>query len=288
MKSGQTAKARGLFEERLKADPSNLPLLETVAEIYKAENNQKGYVATVERIVAVDPKHKGYQLVLAVEKEKAGDRKAALEQYGQWVSRNGGDETALKAMHRLALAEKDTAALMEALTRLNRDPKADAQYRTQLAEIDYKRSGNLAGVEALVKKYPDYQAGKAILVREYIRQNEKQKLIPLEGFLVLESKTDRTLLEPLADLYAAQNKKPQAGSAYLELLKANPKDRAIYEKVRKHAAANDSPFEGEILRIGYENFPEDMDTKKAYAASLGQERQGARGLQGDPRQGDAT
>ena len=34
--------------------------------------------------------------------------------------------------------------------------------RTQLAEIDYKRSGSLDGIEALVKKHPDYKTGKAI------------------------------------------------------------------------------------------------------------------------------
>ena len=55
MKTGQTAKARGLYEQRLVQDPNNLVVLETIAGIYKQEGNQKAYVATVEKIVNVDP-----------------------------------------------------------------------------------------------------------------------------------------------------------------------------------------------------------------------------------------
>ena len=145
MRSGQTAKARGLYEERLKSDPDNLQMLETVANIYKAEGNQAGYVSTIAKIVDVDPKYKGYQLALAVEKEKAKDFKGALEQYGQWVSRNGGDINAVKSMHRLAEGQKDTAALMDALVRLNREKNVDNGYKFQLAELDYKRSGQRRG-----------------------------------------------------------------------------------------------------------------------------------------------
>ncbi|MDB5047824.1 MAG: repeat protein, partial [Fibrobacteres bacterium] len=269
MRSGQTAKARGLFEQRLKDDPNNLQVLETVANIYKAEGNQAGYVSTVEKIVTVDPKFKGYQLVLAVEREKAKDYKGALEQYSQWVSRNAGDMTAVKAMLRLAEMQKDTASLMDALVRLNREKVVDNAYKFQLAELDYKRSGNVAGVERLVKTHPEWKRGKGILVKEYIRQNAKVKLLPLQGFLLAESKTDKDLLDPLADLYVMQKKPLQANIAYHDLLVANPKDRDVYLKVYKYSAANNSPYLPDILRIGYESFPEDMDIKRSYAATLG-------------------
>ncbi|MEO7427001.1 MAG: tetratricopeptide repeat protein, partial [Fibrobacteria bacterium] len=269
MRSGQTAKARGLFEARLASDPNNLPLLESIANIYKAEGNQAGYVATVEKIVNVDPKYKGYQLVLAVEKEKAKDYKGALEQYGQWVSRNGGDLAAVKSMHRLAEMQKDTTALMDALVRLNREKNPDNAYKFQLAELDFVRSANVGGVERLVKTHPEWKRGKSILVKEYLRQNAKVKLLPLQGFLLAESKNDRTLLEPLADLYVMQKKPLQANIAYHDLLVANPKDKDIYAKVYKYSAANNSPYLPDILRIGYESFPDDMDIKLAYAGTLG-------------------
>jgi tetratricopeptide (TPR) repeat protein len=269
MRSGQTAKARGLYEQRLKGDPNNLQMLETVANIYKAEGNQAGYVSTVEKIVGVDPKYKGYQLVLAVEKEKAKDYKGALDQYAQWVSRNGGDIPSVKALHRLAEMQKDTADLMDALVRLNREKNVDNAYKFQLAEIDYKRSGNVAGIERLVKVHPEWKSGKTILVREYIRQNAKVKLLPLQGFLLAESKSNPALLEPLADLYIMQKKPLQANIAYHDLLIANPKDKEIYAKVYKYSAANNSPYLPDILRIGYGSFPEDMDIKRSYAATLG-------------------
>ncbi|HKP95407.1 MAG TPA: tetratricopeptide repeat protein [Fibrobacteria bacterium] len=269
MRSGQTAKARGLYEQRLKDAPDNLQMLETVANIYKAEGNQAGYVSTVEKIVNVDPKYKGYQLALAVEKEKAKDYKGALDQYGQWVSRNGGDLAAVKAMHRLADMQKDTAALMDALVRLNREKNADNAYKFQLAELDYKRSGSLVGVERLVKTHPEWKRGKEILVKEYLRQNAMIKLLPLQGFLLAESKTNKDLLEPLGDLYVMQKKPLQANIAYHDLLVANPKDRDIFLKVHKYSAANNSPYLPDVLRIGYQSFPDDMDVKRAYAATLG-------------------
>jgi tetratricopeptide (TPR) repeat protein len=207
--------------------------------------------------------------VLAVEKEKAKDYKGALDQYGQWVSRNGGDMVAEKAMHRLADGQKDTAALMDALVRLNREKNVDNAYTFQLAELDYKRSGNVAGVERIVKVHPEWKHGKSILVKEYLRQNAIAKLLPLQGFLLAESKTNKDLLEPLAQLYVMQKKPLLANQAYHDLLVANPKDREIFTKVHKYSAANNSPYMNDVLRIGYESFPDDMDVKRAYAATLG-------------------
>src|SRR5207245_657912 len=129
------------------------------------------------------------------EKEKAKDFKGALEKYSQIVVRNPADQSSLRAMHRLAVQEKDTTQLMESLVRLNREKVVDTQFKYELAELDFKRSGNLAGVEKLVKLHPDYKRGKTILVQEYIRQNAKIKLVPYEGFLVSESKTNKALLE---------------------------------------------------------------------------------------------
>ncbi len=269
MRSGQSSKARGLYEQRLLQDPNNLAVLESIAGIYKSDANQAGYLATVEKIVGVDPAFKVYQVTLAAEKEKAKNYRAALDLYTSWVSRNPGDLTSLKAMHRLADQQKDTTLLMDALVRLNREKTIDNTYKYQLAEIDFRRSGNIIGVEKLVTLHPDYKQGKAILVREYIRTNAKTKLIPLSGFLVVESKTDKTLLEPLADLYAMQKKTMLANTAYHDLLIANPKSKEVYTKVYTYSAANGSPYLSDILRIGYESFPQEMDIKRAYAATLG-------------------
>ncbi|MBW8889776.1 MAG: tetratricopeptide repeat protein [Fibrobacteres bacterium] len=269
MKSGQASKARALYEARLKDDPSNLQLLETVANIYKAEGNNQGYVTTVEKIVAADPKYKNYQLTLAQEREKSKDYKGALDQYSAWVSRNGGDLASVKAMHRLATQTGDTAALMDALVRLNREKVVDPAYRFQLAELDYKRSGNVGGVERLVKTHPEWKVGKGILVKEYLRTHAMPKLVPLQGFLLAESKTNKELLEPLADLYAMQKKTLQANIAYHDLLLAYPKDRETYTKVVKYSEANKSPYLPDVYRIGYEAFPDDMDVKRSYAATLG-------------------
>src|SRR4029077_10187157 len=100
-------------------------------------------------------------------------------------------------------------------------------------------------------------------------QNAKIKLVPFQGFLLVESKTDKTLLEPLADLYAMQKKTALANTGYHGLLVADTKAKPTYPKVYKYSAANSSPYLPDILRIGYEAFPDDMDIKRSYAATLG-------------------
>jgi len=54
-------------------------------------------------------------------------------------------------MHRLADQQKDTANLMDALVRLNREKKVEPVYAFQLAEVDYVRSGNIAGIESVAR-----------------------------------------------------------------------------------------------------------------------------------------
>jgi tetratricopeptide (TPR) repeat protein len=230
MKTGQIPKARGLYEARLVTDPNNLQVLETLAGIYKQSNDQKGYVATVDKIVTVDPKYKGYQLILAVEKEKARDYKGALQEYSEWVTRNVNDETALKAMQRLADQQKDTANLMDALVRLTRQKNADPLYAFQLAEVDYVRSGNIAGIERLVKSHPTYTRGKVILVKSYYKKGALSKMVPFLPFLSAQAKLDKSLSEPLADLYASMKRTAPANEAYFDAVRFDKKDRDLFDK----------------------------------------------------------
>ena len=121
--------------------------------------------------------------MLAVEKEKAKDFKGALQEYSEWVTRNVTDEVALKSMHRLADQQKDTAALMDALVRLTRKKGVEPVYVFQLAEVDYVRSGNIAGIEKLVKSHPKYSRGKVILIKSYYKKGAFSKMVPFLPFL---------------------------------------------------------------------------------------------------------
>ncbi len=269
LKSGQLVKARSILEDRLGSEANNIQLLEQVASLYKQSGDNAGYLKTLERITQADPKYKGYLLVLAQEKEKAKDFKGALELTEQWVGKTPGDMTALESMHRLAEQVQDTARLVDALVRLNREKNVANRYRFQMAEIDYARGGGLAGVEKLEKAHPEWTRGKEILVREYLKQNQKAKLGPYLPFLEAQSHTDKNLLEPLGDVYAAEKKNPQANAAYWGWLQANPKNRTVYDKVTKFGKSTASPFMNDILRLGYQNFSDDADLQREYAASLG-------------------
>jgi hypothetical protein len=148
-------------------------------------------VSTVEKIVNVNPKFKSYQLILAVEKEKAKDYKGALQEYSEWVTRNNDDEAALKSMHRLAEMQKDTSALMDALVRLTRGKGADPAYSFQMAEVDYVRSGNISGIERLVKIKPAYTRGKVILVKAYYKKGAFSKMYPFLAFMNAQARPTR-------------------------------------------------------------------------------------------------
>jgi tetratricopeptide (TPR) repeat protein len=269
MKTGQTKKAQGLYEQRLTTEPNNLQILETLAGIYKASGDQKGYVATVEKIVNVNPKFKSYQLILAVEKEKAKDYKGALQEYSEWVTRNNEDETALKSMHRLAEMQKDTAALMDALVRLTRRKGVDPVYAFQMAEVDYVRSGNIAGIERLVKTKPTYTRGKVILVKAYYKKGAFSKMVPFLAFMNAQAKADKSLSEPLADLYASMKKPGPANEAYFDAVHFDKKDRDLFDKAYKYAKEHDSPYRAGLLKQGYEQFPDDGQLKFDYALTLG-------------------
>gem|GEM_PF-5721038 len=269
LRSGQTAKARALFEERLKTDPDDLRLLQQVADIYKQEGNAKGYGETLERIVKVDPKFKNYQLLLAQEREKAKNYAGALEAYDDYLSRNEGDMPALLSMHRLSQQQKDTTRLMESLIRLTRQKNAGLEFKRQLAEIDFIRNKNVAGLEKQVNGDANWVRGKSLLVRYYLKNNQTKKLLPFSPFLFAESKRDPELLEPLGDVYAMQKKTLPANNAYVQALRATPKDRELFDKALKYGKATGSPYQSEILKLGYQNFSDDIDVKLAYAKTLG-------------------
>ena len=172
-------------------------------------------------------------------------------------------------MHRLADAQKDTANLMEALVRLNRMKKVEPQYRFQLAELDYVRSGNIQGIEALVKKNPDYRRGKVILVKAYYRKGALAKMVPYTAFLAQEAKGDKELSEPLGDLWAFQKKKEKANEAYFDAVRMDKKDRGLFDKVYKYAKETGSDYRAALLKQGYESFPEDLGLKYDYAMTQG-------------------
>ncbi len=268
-KAGQPAKARKILEARLEGEPSNVQLLESLALLYKQENNNEGYVKTLETLVQTDPHYKGYLLTLAQEKEKAKDDTTALNLYDQWVGQTPGDVAAIKSERNLADKLKDTTRLSDALVRLNRIKGEDISYRYQMAEIDFLRGGSITEIEKLSRLHPDWKHGKEILVREYMKEGQKAKLVPYIAFLETESATNKDLLQPLGEAFALLKNNPRANAAYWNWLQANPKNRDIFDRVYSFGKSTSSTYMNDILRLGAQSFPDDSDLQRQYAASLG-------------------
>jgi tetratricopeptide (TPR) repeat protein len=287
-KTNQHAKALALYKLREEREANNLGLLDTLCALYAKTGDDKGRVATLENLVRVDATYKDYQLQLARAKESARDTVAAIDNYGQWTARNVTDADALKAMHRLAQGKRDTASLESALTLLVAIKGTANEYAYQLAELQFKFSGDPSQLEKLVKAHSDYHRGRVILGKEYFRRYDIPKMVPFEKALAEESNKDKELFEPLAELYAYQDKKTLAHKAFRDCLVYRRDQTAALEKARDAATprgqlrqafdkawlygdANKSPYLAEILDIGNQNFPGEPPIQHALAAALGKD-----------------
>jgi len=298
VKTNQPAKALPFYRLRLDHEPDNLGLLDTSCGLFAKTGDEKGRVAMLEGLVRVDATYKDYQLQLAQAKEKSRDTVAAIDQYGQWTARHTADAPALKAMHRLAEGKRDTASLENALRLLSAIKGMDPEYSFQLAELQFKFSGDPTQLEKLVKAYPQYHRGRVILAKEYYRRYDMPRMVPFEKALAEEAGRDRDLLGPLAELYAYQDKKALAHKAFRDHLvwrqlvaqnrasaagagkagkATDEKDAALadlrqaFDKAWLYADANKSPYLAEVLTIGNDNFPGEQPIQMGLAAALGKD-----------------
>ncbi len=269
LRSGQVNKAKPLLEKRLAANPRDVSLLATLAEMYSRQGDAKGKMAAMEKLVQEDGSVGDYVLRLARDKEKAGQAAEALSLYSQWTFKHADDVPALKSFHDLADRQKDTTSLIDALRMLARIPGTDRGYRFQLAETYYARSGETKELEELVKANPDYRQGKRILTSEYHAKEAWDLLAPFESFITAESVNNSGQLEILADLYANQKKIPAANQAYFSWLAVKRKDRDAFDKVHAYAKETKSPNLVAILKLGCESFPADLDLRAEYGSAEG-------------------
>ncbi|HKP94735.1 MAG TPA: tetratricopeptide repeat protein [Fibrobacteria bacterium] len=272
LRAGQVNKAKPILEKRLAANPRDVGLLATLSEVYAKEGDGKRKMGMMERLVQEDQSVGDYLLRLAKDKEKAGQSAEALTLYSQWTFRHQEDAAALKSYRDLAERQKDTTAIIEALRYLILIKPPERAYRFQLAELYFARSGETKELEELVKANPDYRQGKLLLIWEYHAKRSWQALAGLEPFLAAEAASNAALLEPLGDLYAWQKKTAQAHQAYYAWLAVKRKDRDVFDKVYAYASENKSPNLTSILKLGCDNFPQDLSLMADYAASLGTTR----------------
>ncbi|MDB5048016.1 MAG: prsT [Fibrobacteres bacterium] len=283
-RTNQYAKALVLYRLRQEREAANLGLLDTLCNLFAKTGDENGRVATLESLVRVDAAYKDYQLQLARAKEKSRDTVAAIENYGQWTARNNTDADALKSMHRLAQGKRDTASLENALRMLTAIKGQDPEYSFQLAELQFKYTGDPAQLEKLVKAHPQYHRGRVILAKEYFRRYDMPRMIPFEKALAEESAKDRELLGALAELYAYQDKKTPAHKAFRDNLvyrqetaqagkspAAQADLRQAFDKAWLYGDANKSPYLAEVLDIGNRNFPGEPPIQHALASALGKD-----------------
>ncbi len=269
LRAGQYAKARRIVQMRLQTDSTNLELREGMVTITKQAGNPAEYLQALQALVDINPKYKNYQLLLAQQKEKAKDYKGALDQYDQYVARTSGDPATLEAMRHLADTLQDTARLVEALVRLNREKHTPLPDKFQSAEVDYARGGSLKPLEQLVQRYPTFRDGRLALVKIYLRQGDAEKLKRYTTWIDKLTESDPSWAEAAGDVYAKLKRSKDANAAYVQAVNHDKKNRALFDKAYAYAKKTDSPYRSALLRQGYASFPDDENVEYDYAVSLG-------------------
>jgi len=285
LRTKQPQKALPLYVFRWNRDSVNTLYLDTLHGLQVAVGDDKGRLRTLEAMVAADAEYKDFQRQLAFVYDGMGKGKMALPQYGQWTARHPKDGEALKAMHKIADALPDTIALEAALRPLVALPGTAPEYHFQLAELDFKFTGNPEPVEKLVKAYPKWRKGKLILAREYYRRDQIARLQPFVKDLSEEVRTDLSWLEPLGDYYAYTDKKNEANETYFALLKLREKEaqaadekngeasrnelRRAFDKAWYYGQSHGSAHLKPVLAIGFAHFADDPSIGHAYAGVLG-------------------
>ncbi len=281
LRTDQLLKSVAMYELRLgHEDASGIvspPFLDTLSGLYVKIADVGKYVGALERIVGYDPVYKDFQLRLAKAMETAKRFPDAISHYGQWAARNPRDMDALVSFHALSEHTKDTASLESSLRYLVDLKKADVKYTFQLAELDFKFTGNPEPIEILVKKHPQYRVGRILLVSEYYQRYDLDRLRHFEKFMRDEREKERWMLAPLAETYAYQEKKNEANQAFYDnMLYRRDVGPAVdfksaFEKAWIYGEATSSRHLTEVLRIGHEAFPQDLAVKYAYASALGRD-----------------
>ncbi len=269
LKTGRPDLAARLLEAHTAKDPHDLRALSLLADLYARAGKRADQTQVLEKLVQEDYGYGDYLLRLAREQEAAGRHADATHNYSLWCFRHPEDRVALKEYHDAAEASRDSVSLLDALHLLTQFPDADRAYRFQQAEIFYLRGGDPAELERLVKDNPDYREGRILLVQEYHSKGDFKNLARFQGFLEQETQSSSDLLEPLADLQAAQEKWDAADKTYFTWLGVHPKDAEVYAKVLRLAQEHQSPYLVSILRMGLAQHPEDTKLQTAYAQALG-------------------
>ncbi len=269
LRSGQLAKGKSILEKRLAANPHDVSLLATLADVYAKEGDSNRQMNAIERIVHEDRGMGDYVLRLAREKTKAGQMAEALSLYSQWSRNHPVDVAALISFRDIAEKQKDTASLLESLRYLTQIKNADIAYRYQLAEVDFARSSDTKALQELVKVHPDYRQGKLLLAFEYHSKQAYELLAPMTPFLISESETNSDLLEVLADLYAHQKKVSEADRVYLSWYSVRRNNRDVFNKVYTYSKENHGTNLIPILKFGCESFPQDLVLLENLGNALG-------------------
>ncbi len=269
LRLGQLVKGKSILEKRLAANPNDVGLLATLADVYSKEGDSKRQMNAMERIVHEDRGMGDYVLRLAREKTKAGQMTEALSLYSQWAMNHPADVSALIAYRDAAEKQKDTSSLLESLRYLTRIKNADIAHRYQLAEVDFARSGDTKALQDMVKLHPDYRQGKRLLASEYHAKQAYEQLATMAPFLISESETNSDLLEVLADLYAHQKKVGEADRVYFSWYSVRRNNRDVFNKVYAYAKENRGTNLIPILKFGCESFPQDLALLENLGNALG-------------------
>ncbi|OGJ91104.1 MAG: hypothetical protein A2350_07350, partial [Candidatus Raymondbacteria bacterium RifOxyB12_full_50_8] len=238
-KKQQFEQAKEMLKAVVAQNSQEVAAYKMLREIARFQNDRKLEAEYLEQLVSLEPSKENIEDALSLF-EKAGDKEKELFFHEKFVGLNLGpqDKTKLRiSLDKLAVAyeeKKNDTALYDVLVRLIEIAPKNEHYHFKKGRIDLERANLKAAfnefnvVKSISPAYPDncfylgesaYKLEKFDIAADELKKASIEK--PLSGEPALH----------LADSFEKINNEAEAARVYEEVLKTDPKNKEIIEKL---------------------------------------------------------
>lgn len=251
--------ARKRFERILEKDKTNLQAMMALAELAARQNNEKDYVAWLERAAkahprAIPPRAAQIRHLLAKK-----ETQKALAIANETLTTNPDDPAALDLLGSVQLEMNDINGALSTFTKLTRlaTQSPDAHLRLALAQIEAKRLPDARNsLNTALKLQPDHAPSLDALIRLEMRDGKPDQALRIARQLQASHPKSPLGYEREGDIHLTQKDPASALKAYDQALARNASSALFIKSHRANVLAA-SPAAEAQLKNWLSRYPKD-------------------------------
>ncbi len=264
LESQRYPEAWNQYKKWVEKDPFNQKHLEIFYDLSLKNKKAQEAHKSLEQLVNLNPDLKDYQWQLASSFVEKKDNKNAKYHFEQYIARTKNQDAILE-FYALNKSTKDTARIMQSLDLLVATKAPEQKHILEHAELNFYVQNNIDYLEKAVKKYPEYNEGKRILVGEYYKRGNYEPLADFTKYMDENKKSEPSFYKALAEAYKVKNIKELAIENYFMAFKTEPKSAELYAKTIQYCNETKCGIKLDILNAGHTSFPENFEIALAAA-----------------------